>query len=188
MAVGRLPALALALALLAVALHPGVRAYPGLVRVAIAGEKADGICVFHDPDDICGVPVAGADYVNELHAVADHLRALGSTTRSVAILDAMGPLLYGMAGARPWGPYVPTFPGLHFRSQVQTVVAELTDYPPELIVMRSPELRQSFYDDIWQAVRPSVERAYALESRFGTFEIWQTKPIPPVGGKAGRNP
>lgn len=184
----RLPQLALVVALVAVALHPGVRAYPGLVRVAVAGEETDGICVFQDPDDICGIPATGSDYVNELHAVAGQLRSLGSQSRSVAILDAMGPLLYGMAGARPWGRYVPTFPGLHFRSQVNTVVADLNDYPPELIVMRSPELRQPFYEDIWQAVRPSVERAFTLESRFGTFEIWERTPIPPLGGKAGTNP
>ena len=186
--VARLPQVALVVALIAVVLHPGAQAYPGLARVAIAGEDTDGICVFNDPDDICGVPAAGSDYVAELHAVAEHLRDLGSQFRSVAILDAMGPLLYGMADTRPWGRYVPTFPGLHFQTQVETVVAELNDYPPELIVMRSPELRQSFYEDIWQAVRPSVERAFALERRFGTFEIWQRTPIPPVGGKAGTNP
>ena len=184
----RLPQVALVVALIAVVLHPGIRAYPGLVRMAVAGEKTDGICLFHDPDDICGIPTAGSVYVDELHAAADQLRALGSQSRSVAILDAMGPLLYGMAGARPWGRYVPTFPGLHFRTQVQTMVSDLNDYPPELIVMRSPEFRQPFYEDIWQAVRPSVERAFTLESRLGTFEIWQRTPIPPAGGKAGTNP
>lgn len=187
-AVGRAPQVALVAALIAVALHPGVRAYPGLAKVAVSGEKNEGICLFHDPDDVCGIPGFGSDAVDELHAVADHLRALGSPTRSVAILDSIGPLLYGMADTRPWGRYVPTFPGLHFRTQVQTVVADLNDYPPELIVMRSPELRQSFYEDLWQAVRPSVERGFTLESRFRTFEIWQRRPIPPVGGKAGRNP
>lgn len=187
-ALTRLPAVALAFALIAVVLHPGVRVYPGLVHTAVAGAETDGICVFNDPDDICGVPVLATDYVIALHAVADRLRDLGSPSRSVAILDATGPLLYGMADTRPWGRYVPTFPGLHFWSQVETVVADLNDYPPELIVMRSPELRQSFHEDIWQAVRPSVERAFTLESRFGAFEIWQRTPIPPLGGKAGTNP
>ena len=187
-ALARLPHVALAVALTAVVIHPGVRVYPGLVRTAVAGGETDGICVFNDPDDICGVPVLATDYVIALHAVADRLRALGSPSRSVAILDATGPLLYGMADTRPWGRYVPTFPGLHFWSQVETVVADLNDYPPELIVMRSPELRQSFHEDIWQAVRPSVERAFTLESRFGAFEIWQRTPIPPLGGKAGTNP
>lgn len=187
-ALARLPHVALAVALTAVVLHPGVRVYPGLVHTAVAGGEGDGICVFNDPDDICGVPVVATDYVIALHAVADRLRDLGSPSRSVAVLDATGPLLYGMADTRPWGRYVPTFPGLHFWSQVEKVVADLNEYPPELIVMRSPELRQSFHEDIWQAVRPSVERAFNLESRFGAFEIWQRTPIPPVGGKAGTNP
>jgi phytoene/squalene synthetase len=51
--------------------------------------------------------------------------------------------------------------------------------------MRSRELRQPFYDDMWQAMRPTVEQGYTLDSRFGPLEVWQRRVAGVAGGGGG---
>ncbi len=54
----------------------------------------------------------------------------------------MGPLVYIMSDTKPWGRYIPMFTGLFMRSMVDDVVRDLRSSPPDIVVMRSRELRQ----------------------------------------------
>jgi len=169
------PWVALAASVAMLVAHPGLRSYPNPVRAALAGAPSEDPCVLADPADICGLPPPAAAISGQLHQAATELRELGSPTRSVAILDESGPLLDQMADARPWGRYVPAFPGLFLRSQAQTLVDDLEHDPPDLVVMRAPAEQNPYYGDLWQAVRGPVERGFDMKARAGPFEIWQRR-------------
>jgi hypothetical protein len=172
---------AVALSLVLLAANPAQRAYPGLIRSAVDESTVDGICLFENPDDVCGLPPQARQSVDDLHAVAARLRALGSSTTSLAVLDQTGPVIQHMAGARPWGRYLPLFPTLATRSQRDVVIQDLRERPPALLVMRvSAEAGPPFvghwwdyYLDTWRALRVSVERDFDFDSRVGSFEIWR---------------
>lgn len=180
------PWLAMVVALVMLVQHPGFRSYPNLLKTGISGRAPDGQCLDRQPE-ICGLDPAQAAYGAQLEALADHLRAIKSSTGQVAILDSMGPLLYSMADARPWGRYVPMFSGLFFDSMVETVIDDLMSSPPDIVVMRSRELHNLFLDDIWQALRPSVEQGYVFDKSFGPFEVWQRRVAGAGGERVGSN-
>ena len=119
--------------------------------------------------------------------LAAHLRTVAGDDRPVAILDSMGPLVYVMADVKPWGRYIPMFQGMFLHSMVADVVMDLRSAPPDIVVMRSPELRQPYYDDMWQAMRPTVEQGYTLDSRFGPLEVWQKRVAGGTSGRGGTN-
>ncbi len=179
-----LPWLTLGAAVVMLVQHPGFRSYPNLLRTGLSGGGAEGRCLVGQPE-VCGLDAAQAAYGAQLEALAGHLRTFGPSTRQVAILDTMGPLVYNLADARPWGRYVPMFYGLFFKSMVQTVVDDLRSSPPDIVVMRSPEQRNPFLDDIWQAMRPTVEQAYVLDRTFGPFEVWERRVAGTPGGRVG---
>lgn len=179
-----LPWLAMAAAVVMLVQHPGFRNYPNLLRTGLSGGGEKGRCLVGQPE-VCGLDAAQAAYGGQVEALAGHLRALGSQTRQVAILDTMGPLVYNLADARPWGRYVPMYYGLFFDSMVQTVVDDLRSSPPDIVVMRSPDQHNPLLDDIWQAMRPTVEQGYVLDRGFGPFEVWQKRVAGTAGGRVG---
>lgn len=166
---------ALAVALTMLVAHPGARAYPGLMRTAIAGGPDRGVCLFENPDDVCGLPPEAQQGIEEFHALAARLRALGSTHSTVAVLDEIGPVIQFMAGAQPWGRYQPTFPNLFTFAQVDAVAADLGRDPPDLLVMRPRAEDRAFYADTWKVLRVPVERGFVLDSQQGPFEIWRRR-------------
>lgn len=176
----RLPAAAawagLAVAVAMLIASPGVRAYPGLIRTALAGSQGRGSCLFENPDDVCGLPPEANQSVRDLHALAARLRALGSTTTSVAVLDEIGPVIQQMAGARPWGRYLPLFAGMFTQAQQRAVLQDLREEPPSLVVMRASAKVSAFYADDWRAMRGTVEREFLLDSSEGPWEIWRRRP------------
>ncbi len=180
------PWLAMGVAVVMLVQHPGFRDYPNLLKTVVSDRVPDGQCLVRQPE-VCGLDPTQAAYGAQLEALADHLLALNSSTRQVAILDSMGPLLYSMADARPWGRYVPMFPGLFFDSMVETVVDDLVSSPPDIVVMRSRELHNLFLDDIWQALRPSVEQGYVFDKSFGPFEVWQRRVAGVARERVGSN-
>lgn len=191
---GRLPSLArvlpwaaMTVALAMLVAHPGFQAYPSLAKTAFTGPEANGLCLLQNPNDICGVDPALAAYTGELVALADHLAVIGAAPRDVAMLDSMGPLIFAMAGVKPWGRYLPMFPGMFLKSMVTTVVGELQTSPPDIVVMRARDTRNPYYEEMWQAMRPTVENGYTLDSRFGPFEVWQRKVAGVSSGRGGTN-
>lgn len=164
-----------AIAVAMLAAHPGARAYPGLIRSAVTSEPARGICLFDDPDDVCGLPTEAQQLVDDLHALSSRLRALGSADTSVAVLDEIGPVIQSMSGARPWGRYLPVFPGLFTREMVAAVGRDLEERPPALVVMRPRAEDRKFYADMWRELRAPVERGFVLDGREGPFEIWRRR-------------
>jgi hypothetical protein len=166
--------------------HPGVRQYSSLAKVAFTGSKPEGLCML--PDDICGIDPALAGHTAEIQALAARLREVGAGPRQVAILDSMGPLVYRMADVTPWGRYIPMFPGLFLNSMVDNVVRDLNASPPDIVVMRSRQLRNPYYEQEWQAMRPTVERGYTLDRGIGPFEVWQRRVagVPSGGGGSNR--
>lgn len=185
------PWLAMATAVVMLMAHPGFHTYPSLLKTALVGSQPEGICVFGTAE-VCDVEPADPDYSGpdlaayseQLEQLAGHLHTLAGANRSVAIADSMGPLVYIMSDTKPWGRYIPMFTGLFMRSMVDDVVRDLRSSPPDIVVMRSRELRQPYYDDMWQALRPTVEQGYTLDSRFGPLEVWQKRVagIPSQGG------
>lgn len=165
------PAVAVAL----LVANPGARAYPGLLHTAAAGGTARGVCLFEDPDDVCGMAATQRKPVRDLHAVAARLRSLGAAGSTVAVVDQIGPVIPHMAGARPWGRYVPLFPSLLTRAQVEVVAGDLRDNPPHFLVMRSEADVAPFYADIWHALRGTVEAGFVVDGREGPFEIWRRR-------------
>lgn len=188
------PWAAAALAVVMLVAHPGFHTYPGLLKTAIVGSEAKGLCVFGSAD-VCDIEPDNPDYAGpdvaaysqQLEDLAAHLRTIARPTDQVAILDSMGPLVFIMADVRPWGRYVPTLPGLFLRSMVATVVSDLQSSPPDIVVMRSRELRQPFYDDMWHAMRPTVELGYTLDTTFGPLEVWQRQVAGVASGRGGNN-
>ncbi|MCA1703285.1 MAG: hypothetical protein LC808_08495, partial [Actinobacteria bacterium] len=168
------PWVALAVAVAMLLANPGARAYPGLARTAVTEATARGVCLFEDPDDVCGLPSDSRQSLKELHALANRLRSLGSSTTSVAVLDHSGPVIQFMAAARPWGRYLPLFPSLMTRAQLRAVIRDLQQRPPPLVVMRSPG-EAIFYADIWRELRVPVERDFVFAGREGPFEIWRRR-------------
>lgn len=187
-----LPWLAMVAAGVMLVSHHGFYTYPSLLKTVLVGSEAKGICVF-GPADVCDIEPADPDYSGpdlaayskQLEDLAAHLQAVAGDERSVAILDSMGPLVYTMAGVKPWGRYIPMFQGLFLRSMVANVVLDLQSAPPDIVVMRSRELRQPYYDDMWQAMRPTVEQGYTLDSRFGPLEVWQKRVAGGTSGSGG---
>lgn len=179
-----LPWVAMTLAVGMLLAHPGFEAYPSLLKTALLGSKTDRRCALPQAD-VCDVDPDLVGYAGELEALAGRLEVLGGTNRQVAIVDSMGPLVYSLADVKPWGRYLPMFPGLFLRSMVRDVVEDLQTSPPDIVVMRSRELRQPFYDDMWQAMRPTVEQGYTLDSRFGPLEVWQRRVAGVAGGGGG---
>ena len=155
--------------------HPGTRAYPSLIRSIVTADPARGVCLFEHPDDICGLPPEAQQTVDDLRALAARLRSLGSEDASVAVLDEIGPVIQHMAGARPWGRYLPVFPGLFTRAQVAAVAKDLGEDPPSLVVMRPRAEDRPFYADTWQQLRVPVERGFVLDSQEGPFQIWRRR-------------
>jgi hypothetical protein len=180
-----LPWAAMGLALIMFFAHPGVRQYSSLAKVAFTGSKPEGLCML--PDDICGIDEERAGYTAEIQALAARLHQVGAAPRRVAILDSMGPLVYRMADVTPWGAYIPMFPGLFLNSMVDDVVQDLNSSPPDIVVMRSPQRRDPYYEQAWQAMRPTVERGYTLDRAIGPFEIWQRRVAGVPSGRAGSN-
>jgi hypothetical protein len=174
--------------------HHGFYTYPSLLKTVLVGSEADGICVFGKAD-VCDIEPADPEYAGpdlaayskQLEDLAAHLRTVAGDGRPVAILDSMGPLVYVLADVKPWGRYIPTFPDLFLHSMVEKVVMDLQSAPPDIVVMRSRELRQPYYDDMWQAMRPTVEQGYTLDSRFGPLEVWQKRVAGGTSGRGGTN-
>jgi hypothetical protein len=180
-----LPWAAMGLVLVMFLAHPGVRQYSSLAKVAFVGSKPEGLCML--PDDICGIDKAFAGHTADIQALAARLREVGVGPRQVAILDSMGPLVYRMADVRPWGRYIPTFPGLFLHSMVEDVVQDLNSSPPDIVVMRSPQQRNPYYEEMWQAMRPTIERGYTLDRGIGPFEVWQRRVAGVPSGRGGTN-
>ena len=180
-----LPWAAMGLALLMFFTNAGVRQYSSLAKVAFTGSKPEGLCML--PDDLCGIDEERAGYTAEIQALAARLHEVGAAPRRVAILDSMGPLVYRMADVTPWGAYIPMFPGLFFNSMVDNVVQDLHSSPPDIVVMRSRQARDPYYEQAWQAMRPTVERNYTLDRGFGPFEIWQRRVAGVPSGGGGSN-
>lgn len=180
------PWAAVALVVAAVAATPSARAYPGVLRAAVADDPPPGLCLFEAPRDVCGLPpeFAGVS-VAGLRDLAAALRELGAEGEPVAVVDEIGPVVPYMAGARAWGRYSPLFPTLFTREQRRAVIAELQEHPPRLLVMRARESLGTFYEDSWLAFRPVVEERYVLDRRVGSFEIWTL--APPQHGVARRD-
>jgi hypothetical protein len=181
-----LPWAAMGVALVMFFAHPGVRQYSSLAKVAFTGSKPEGLCML--PNDICGIDPAAAGHTADIQALAARLREVGAGPRQVAILDSMGPLVYRMADVKPWGRYIPMFPGLFLNSMVDNVVRDLNASPPDIVVMRSRQLRNPYYEQEWQAMRPTVERGYTLDRGIGPFEVWQRRiaGVPSGGGGSNR--
>jgi hypothetical protein len=188
------PWLAMAMAGLMLVSHHGFYTYPSLLKTVLVGSEPEGICVFGKAD-VCDIEPADPDYAGpdpaayskQLEDLAAHLHAVAGDGGSVAILDSMGPLVFTMADVKPWGRYIPMFQGMFLRSMVANVVMDLQSAPPDIVVMRSPELRAPYYDDLWQAMRPTVERGYTLDSRFGPLEVWQKRVAGGTSGRGGIN-
>ena len=166
---------ALAVVVAMMAAHPGVRTYPGLVRTALAGGPAHGICVVASPEDICGLPPEAQPTVDQFRALAAHLRRLGSAGAPVAVLDEIGPLVQSMSGARPWGRYLPTFPSLFTVAQVHDMARALREHPPLLVVMRPRAEDRVLYADTWRLLRVPVRQGFVLDGTDGPFEVWRRR-------------
>ena len=158
--------------------HPGAEQYRGLIRAAVTDEPPRGICLFENPDDVCGLAPESQHTVDELRRLAGRLRGLGSARRSVAVLDEIGPLIVHMAGGLPWGRYQPAFAGIFTKDQVEAVRRDLDEDPPAFVVMRAESVATPYYIDIWRELRPAVEDGYVRDSRHGVFEIWSRKDAP----------
>jgi hypothetical protein len=182
-----LPWAAMTVALAMLVAHPGFRAYPSLAKTAFTGPTAEGLCLLQNPNDICGVDPAQAAYTGELVALTDRLRVVGAAPRDVAMLDSMGPLIFTIADVTPWGRYLPLFPDLFLKSMVSDVTRELQTSPPDIVVMRARDTRNPYYEEMWQAMRPTVENGYTLDSRFGPFEVWQRNVAGVSSGRGGTN-
>ena len=79
------------------------------------------------------------------------------------------------------------FPGLFLHSMVEDVVQDLNSSPPDIVVMRSPQMRNPYYEEMWQAMRPTVERGYTLDRGIGPFEVWQRRVAGVPSGRGGTN-
>jgi len=179
-----LPWAAMAVAIMMLVAHPGFRNYPSLGKTAFTGSEPQGLCMPRNPD-ICGIDAHLAPYTGQLQALSDRLRDVAGPDDRVAMLDTMGPLVYLMADVRPWGRYIPLFPAVFFNSMVDDIAKDLESSPPDIVVMRSRALHNPFHEEVWQAVRPTVEREYTLDSGFGPFEVWQRKVAGVASGRDG---
>lgn len=179
-----LPWAVMALAITMLVAHPGFRNYPSLAKTAFTGSEPEGLCMPRNPD-ICGIDAHLAPYIDQLQALSDRLRDVAGPDDRVAMLDTMGPLVHVMADVRPWGRYIPLFPAVFFNSMVDDIAEDLESSPPDIVVMRSRALHNPFHEEVWQAIRPTVEREYTLDSDFGPFEVWQRRVAGLASGREG---
>jgi len=162
-----LPAACLAAALFALWASPAFHVYPGLWKRIIGSPPPRGLCLLQAPGDICGLPPWLRPYAEHLHAVTAKMGAAAIEGRTVAVLGRADPLLYLMAGLAPWSRYSPLLPGLMFQSQLAQLQRQLAFSGPDVVVMGNCG------NDVWSAVRQTVQRHYLLDSTFGPFELWR---------------
>jgi len=93
------------------------------------------------------------------------------------MLDNADTIFYLAATVAPWFRYSPTLPALFTRTAVATLVQEIAERGPDVVVIRSGPARILLLDapDVWREVHAAVAAHYRLERTIDVFEFWTRK-------------
>jgi hypothetical protein len=158
--------------------NPAFRNYPGVLKALWSNKTAsEGLCLLHNPRDVCGLPPLVAEYLRQFDATVSNLRAGVAAGQTVAILDDADTIFYLAISAPPWLRYSPCFPAITRRSELAALQQALVARGPQRVMIRANGLhaQAGLYneEDVWHAVHQTVESCYRLDSTTGIFEIWK---------------
>ncbi len=169
-----------------------LKAYPNLANRVLQGKEPLGLCLIHDPQDVCGLPASLGPTVNGFQAVAERLKALDLQGRSVAVIDESGSIFYLASGQEPFGRYPRMFLNMYSKRNERRVLDALTRERPDYVLTRAPlestdpdylswfyfgvgPRADTPYPDTWAHLLDRVELNYTLEEQMRPFELWARK-------------
>ncbi len=79
--------------------------YPSLARGLVFGRQPDGLCVFLEPRDLCGLPAQQEATVQHVRLIFDRLEGVKARGETFAVVDETGSLFYLGAGAPSFSRY-----------------------------------------------------------------------------------
>ncbi len=182
--------LALSLVALALVNSEGYQKYPNVIWSLGDKVLANERCLLDVPDKrllSARGPACGAttdeereSFNAEFPTIVAEVKKRSQAGEAVAILDQEGPIFYQAAGAAPWGRYVPLFPNLVTTERVDAVARELSDHPPENVLIRAGTLPDTPYVEVQRDLLRVIRKDYYLQSRIGSFNLWRHKDLTPA--------
>ncbi len=154
---------------------PAFKSYPSAIKTLLGGEEKEGLCLFDQPHDVCGLPANLKNYIAGFHALTQCLRDIHASGKSVAILDNADTVYYYASDIPPWTRYSPSFAAVGTRSALLELKERLESSGPDFVAIRdnAARARAENAQDVWSLIHKTVETNYTLQSKFGAFELWQ---------------
>ncbi len=166
--------------------------YPGLLVTAARGARPDGLCLFDNPRDLCGMPVRMGESVNHFHLVVDRLEQLKAQGKRVAVVDETGALFYLASGTPSFSRYPRIFVAMYTHEMAKEVQDELLDFNPDYILTRSRTDPPNFdiedwpyssfgvapaspHEQSWESFEKLIGERYQLDSELLPFELFKIK-------------
>ena len=197
------PWLVAAALLLALFGDPNFRAYPGLLQTYL-GNRSTGPGTMYPwsaaeedylflsrrdaplsavPDQENGTRDAEVkrlrEEVKNFRAVAEAMRDLAASGKTVAMLDVDDSLYLLEADIRPWFRYSPVLQNLLTKEQVRSVEQVLIDHPPDYVLYPAESPLNTIFhikaDDIYLDIRKVIREHFVLERRIGGTEFYRRK-------------